>query len=426
MAGSRLKTSIAGAGSHMTAQTLAALALVFVASPTFAQVGPQPTITCPSGAVSLAPGSSIQAAVNANPGTSTFCLLAGIHFVTGPITPKSGNTFIGEYGAIVDGSKWTASTPDYYAIFLAHTLDIDDVTIRNLVIRNATGKRCIHAAFGPDRWTIDHTEITGCQAGAILPRGAIFRANYCHHNSGTDSGGAMPNGCYFASNADGLLIEGNEIAYNGAIQKVMASNGATFRNNYLHHNGTCIWFDGDNVNVLVEGNTCEDTTGEGIWHEVGGSAIIRNNIVRRSGVSCIFLSTSRDVEIYGNTCEGNWRGLNLFFSCAALGGYAGDIGHDLRNNSVHDNTVIAGTRDGTLVSSLSTWGCTTTQAGAYLNGSKSNLWARNHYVVPSGNWWMWGDWKSWTQWQAIPQDAGGALGSAIGPSPPSNLRIAAP
>ena len=42
-------------------------------------------------------------------GTTTFCLRAGVHYLTSSIRPKTGNTFVGEYGAILDGSGWTTS-----------------------------------------------------------------------------------------------------------------------------------------------------------------------------------------------------------------------------------------------------------------------------------------------------------------------------
>ena len=57
--------------------------------------GPQPSVTCPAGAVSIAPGTNIQTIVNTYPGKTTFCLKAGIHPVHASITPKTGNIFVG-------------------------------------------------------------------------------------------------------------------------------------------------------------------------------------------------------------------------------------------------------------------------------------------------------------------------------------------
>ncbi|HEU5255965.1 MAG TPA: hypothetical protein VFU28_08250, partial [Vicinamibacterales bacterium] len=105
--------------------------------------GPQATITCPAGAVDIWPGQYIQGIINLYSGTTTFCLRAGVHYLTSSITPKTGFTFVGEYGAILDGSSWSTSDSTQ-AAFRAHNQDIDYVTIRNLVIRRMPQKG-IHA-----------------------------------------------------------------------------------------------------------------------------------------------------------------------------------------------------------------------------------------------------------------------------------------
>ena len=81
-----------------------------------------------------------------------------MHSLTSSITPKRGDTFVGEYGAILDGTGWTTSD-DTQAAFRAHNQDIDYVTIRNLVIRNMP-QRGIHTYYWmSDHWTIEYNEI---------------------------------------------------------------------------------------------------------------------------------------------------------------------------------------------------------------------------------------------------------------------------
>lgn len=375
--------------------------------------GPQPSLACPAGAVVITPGTKIQTVVNLYPGTTTFCLKAGVHAITSSITPKTGNTFVGEYGAILDGTGWS-TTLDYAGAFMAHMQDIDNVTIRNLVIRNMP-QRGIHAFYqNSDRWTIENNEITGCRSGVSLANASVLRRNRIHHNNGDSRGGMIPNGGYIGTSITNSLVEDNEIAYNGDIQKVTLTSNVTFRNNYIHHNGNGIWYDGDNVGSLIEGNVVEDTAGNGIFYEISGQGIIRNNIVRRSGESAIFMSTSRDVEIYGNTLEDNFRAVNLFVSCGNVHPrdvpYAGAIGWDLRNNNVHHNRVVVRDQSGAIGNLLgydST--CTSAQADAYLNGSKGNVFTANQYAVPSltGPWWHWGSLKTWTEWQGLGQDTQG-------------------
>lgn len=375
--------------------------------------GPQASLMCPAGAVDIAPGTSIQTMVNARAGNTTFCLKAGVHPITSAITPKTGNTFVGEYGAILDGAGWR-TTVDYAGAFMAHNQDIDNVTIRNLVIRNMP-QRGIHAFYlNSDRWTVENNEITGCRSGVSLPNASVLRRNYIHHNNGDSQGGLIPNGGYIATSITNSLFEDNEIAYNGGIQKVTMTSNVTFRNNHVHHNGNGIWYDGDNVGSLIEGNVVEDNGGNGIFYEISGQGVIRNNVVRRSGESAIFMSTSRDVEIYLNTLESNFRAVNLFVSCGnvhpARTPYPGAIGWDLRNNNVHHNTVVVGNQSGAIGNLLGYDGtCTAAQAEAYLNGSKNNVFAGNQYTVPSltGPWWHWGAVKTWNEWRALGQDTNG-------------------
>ena len=58
-------------------------------------IGPQPSITCPADAVVVSPGASIQDAVAAHQGGTTFCLKAGTHPIAAAITPRTGDTFVG-------------------------------------------------------------------------------------------------------------------------------------------------------------------------------------------------------------------------------------------------------------------------------------------------------------------------------------------
>ena len=148
-------------------------------------VGPQLAIVCPAGAIDIWPGDNIQNVVDSHGTSTSFCLRAGTHYMNYPITPKTGDTFVGEYGAILDATGW-ATTDDTLAAFRAHDQDIDYVTIRNLVIRKF--RRGIHA-FGqslPDHWTIEHNEIASNYSGLVFPSYSTIRNNYIHHN---DAGG---------------------------------------------------------------------------------------------------------------------------------------------------------------------------------------------------------------------------------------------
>jgi parallel beta-helix repeat protein len=377
--------------------------------------GPQTAIACPAGSISVSTGTNIQTFVDVYPGKSTFCLKAGVHPIASAITPKTGNIFVGEFGAILDGTGWMTTDPDQGA-FGAHNQDIDDVTIRNLVIRNMPQKG-IHAFKDfSDRWTIENNEISGNVIGVAAPNDSVVRNNYIHHNTG---------GGYAGYGIVGTTFENNEIAYNGR-HKIVGSTNVTFRNNFVHHNLVDgIWYDTENTNGLIEGNRVEDNGREGIFYEVSARGVIRNNMIRRSATSGIFVSTSKGMEIYNNTLEDNLRGIQYFVDCGAVGG--GRIRFDLANNSAHDNTVIVGTRRGAYANGFAhISSCTATQIAPYLNGSRNLTFRNTSYVIPAGTgkYWFWGlrgapSWssglwglsslKSWREWQAMGQDTAGVL-----------------
>src|SRR6185503_13045046 len=339
----------------LTAQFATTLASTTASSP----YGPQSTITCPAGAVSITPGQSIQGVVNFYPGATTFCLRAGVHTVTSSVTPKTGNTFVGEYGAVLDGSNWSTSDTTQ-AAFRAHNQDIDYVTIRNLVIRNMPQKGIQAYYWMADHWTIESNEIAANKTGIVFPNNSMVRNNYIHHNFGDPSSAdaSLRGGGYVGYYATHTTFENNEISYNGKEQKVMESVGVTFRNNLVHHNqADGIWFDGGNPDALIEGNQVEDNARNGIFYEASNGSIIRNNTVRRNGDTGVFISTSQNAQIYSNTLENNFRAITYFVDCGAVADPTRSL--DLANNVAHDNSIRVGPQAGAFGSGFSyTASCT--------------------------------------------------------------------
>ena len=365
-------------------------------------VGPQAT-GCPLGAVNVAAEASIQVAVDTHEANTCSASRRGTHPLRAAITPKSGDTFVGEAGAVLDGSGWTTADPSQGA-FRAHNQDIDHVTIRNLVIRRMPQKGIHALAAGSDDWTIENNEIAWNQHTGVSPaRRSLVRNNLIHHNA---------TGGYTAYQSDGTVFESNEIAYNGGEQKIVAANNVTFRDNMVHHNeADGIWYDTDNTGALIEGNHLEDNGRDGISYEVSGTAVIRNNTIARSGDSAILISTSKNVEIYGNTLDDNFRGIQYLLNCGAVG--RGGIGFDLIHIDAVDNVVNVGTGNGAPANGfVYLANCPATQVAPYLIGTKNLRFDRNHYKVPSpGRYWMWGlgGFKNWSEWQTVPQDVMGAV-----------------
>ena len=363
------------------------------------------------GAVDIWPGVTIQSVVNSYGAATTYCLRAGVHSLTSAIRPKTGDTFVGEYGAILDGRGWSTSD-DTQGAFRAHNEDIDSVTIRNLVIRNMP-QQGIHTYYWmSNHWTIEYNEIAYAKTGLEFAANFTIRNNYIHHNVGINPSSSNPGergGGYLGVRADNTTFEGNEVAYNGPEQKVVLSANVRFRNNFVHHNvRDGIWYDSnESAGALIEGNRVEDNGRNGIFFEASIGATIRSNTVRRHPGEGVLISMSQNAQIYNNTLEGNFSSIQYFLNCASLA-----LGEDVKNNAAYDNTVVVGTQSYATASSFSYLSsCSATQLAAYLNGSKNLTFSRNTYRVPSlaGRYMFWGAWKYWNEWQALGQDAGGSM-----------------
>jgi parallel beta-helix repeat protein len=209
------------------------------------------------------------------------------------------------------------------------------------------------------------------------------------------------------------VFEANEIAHNGS-QKTLAAINITFRNNFVHHNTVDgIWFDGGSSGGLIEGNTVEDNTREGIFVEISAGAVIRNNTSRRNGYSGIMISTAKNIQVYNNTLQDNFRGIQYFLNCSAVG--EGSLQYDLSNNTVRDNVMRVGTRSGSLASGFShVSSCSAAQILPYLNRQKGLTFTNNDYDVPTptSRYFFWGFGsgavKSWSDWQALGHDTSGS------------------
>jgi parallel beta-helix repeat protein len=370
--------------------------------------GPQPTITCPTtGVVNLLVGTNIPATVAVNAPGTTFCVKTGVHAITSEIIPKSGQTFIGEYGAVIDGSTWTTSNIDV-AAFKGNS-DIDDVTIKNLVIRNMpfSGIRA-YPYEGAERWILANNDIVDNKRyGVQLTTDGLAINNRILRNTGVALSGG-----YTAFRSNRATFDNNEIAYNAHEGKIVHAPQTTFRNNWVHHNDYAgIWFDGDSQGSIVEDNIVEDNAVFGITFEVAIEITARRNIVRRNGWNGFALQMSKQIQVYDNTIEDNGSyGMTLQVQCGRAGG--GEYtGWDLADNNIHDNVFRVPV--GGHAAGYNQDGCSAAQEAPYLTNSKNNHFVDNAYHVPvlTNNYWLWGTGVNynWSGWQALPQDAGGTV-----------------
>jgi Right handed beta helix region len=397
--------------------------------------GPSAAITCPAGAVSILPGQDIQAKINANEGSTTFCLRAGRHVpTTAYLNPGPSDVFIGEYGAVLDGQNTRA-------VSFSARHGSKPVTVKNLTIENFTQ----HGIEGAGGWTIENNEVRR-NGGDGIRLGSVNRNNYVHHN---DHGG-MASGF----GQSGIVVENNEIAFNNTDRvreepdaggKMVAVQGLDYRHNWIHDNyGNGIWCDIKCYGLDIHHNLVERNVKVGIEIEIGYDSQIHDNKLRGNGIvdsrcadgtKCwftdlggILVFDSANVRVYGNTIEdANGHGIvgrqddrrRCDTGDPHTGRYCrGD--HVVKNLQVYNNRIKAptesrtytfadGSRSPFVLAGLT--GANDLSSDAY-----NNRFSSNSYQVPASpglqaNWYNWITDRAitWRSWQSVGLDAEGRI-----------------
>ncbi len=369
--------------------------------PTTTTTAPPKQPPPPSGdRVDIYPGDNVSGILAAHPQGTTFLMHSGVYKrVT--LMPKSGQTIIGQNGAILDGEGRTADG--------VGRANANNITIRNLTIRNYTDKCIDWGAQGAGlNWTIEDTEVSYCLTGIKVKKGGTYKNNYVHHNRKYGMNG----------NGVNLTVVGNEIAYNRTdkSQDLGDSGGTKFlrterlviRSNHVHDNyGHGIWVDGSNQGALIEKNKVTNNERVGIFHELGFSPTIRNNTVKGNGHktdgkaaagSGILVLATKDANVYGNTVTGNRNGIMAKWNDLKPGRATDNLTGEkfyLKNLNVHNN-VIAMNVGTTGIADLSN------AKNAYTS-SWNNRFAGNSYTLgsSSGKFFRWKETITYAQWKQI-------------------------
>lgn len=394
--------------SRLTAGLLA-LPLLLIACSQNSPLAPSeahgPTLQpAATGAIIIRPGDIIQKLVDARPAGTAFLIKTGVHRRQS-VKPKNGMTFVGEPGAVLDGENATT-----YAFWG----DADNVTIRNLEIRNykpADRMGAVRGATPQDLtsgWVIEDCEIHHNLTGGIKTgHRMVIRGNYIHHNGQTGMTGS----------GDEVLVEDNEVAFNGSSQygtsttggaKFVKTRNLAVRNNDFHDNTeNGIWMDIDCMDSLIEDNRVVDNAGQGIMFEISYRVVIRRNHVEGNGFgrprwlygAGIMISSSPDAEVYGNTVKNNAQGITAVMQDRGSG--AAGL-HETRNLYVHDNVI-------TMDEGLTGLGQDIGNQSYYT--SKNNRFRRNtYYLGPDEKYFNWMNGKrTENEWKSYGQDVDGVF-----------------
>lgn len=298
----------------------------------------------PAGAVTVTTTENLATLTSEHPEGTTFWLEPGVHHLeTGSfsqVVPKTGNSYIGAPGAVVDGQR-----VNRYA-FGGHA---SGVTVQHLTIQN----------FG-ERGTNNNEGVVNHDSGADW----VVKSNTIQDNAGAGvmigSGNVIAENCLAANGQYGfsayhpegvrdITIERNEIAGNNVDDwetkrpgcgctgggKFWEVTGAVVHDNWVHDNvGAGLWADTNNVGFAIEGNYISANDAEGILYETSYNAVIRNNTFAGNGrvkgpespgfpTGAIYISESgsdsrvsgpfnESFEISNNVFVDNWSGVILW------------------------------------------------------------------------------------------------------------------
>jgi len=253
-------------------------------------VGPR---RAPVGAVVVPVGRPLDRVVaRYGPGT-TYFLTAGRHTLGAgayrQVEPKSGDTFVGAAGAVLDGRE-----VNRYA-FGGHGAE---VTIRTLTVEGF-GTRWQNR----DEGVVNHDAAAGWRligvtvrrnggAGVMLGDHSLVRDSCLVRNGQYGFSAYRPDGV-----RDVRLVH-DEIAFNDTAGwesriegcgctgggKLWATRGAVIQDNDVHDNhGVGVWADTNDTGFLITGNTFADNDGPGVMYETSYNAqITRNTFVRNA------------------------------------------------------------------------------------------------------------------------------------------------
>ncbi|MCC7208972.1 MAG: right-handed parallel beta-helix repeat-containing protein [Anaerolineae bacterium] len=408
---------------------------LLIASPAQAVTDQQSTV-CPANAVGLRPGDNLQNVVNAQPAGATFCFAAGT-YQNQSIRPRSGDVYIGQPGAVMDGGGSTRFA--FKGIFEPNSRNpIKNVTIRGLTIQRYASQSSIKgfispegAVEGSEGWIIENNVIQNNVNGISLGNanwafadGAIVRNNKILNNSEVG----------LEVNGSNILFEGNELAGNGWSlndqDRTWAGGGSKFtdqpiwadltfkttvartrtandhliiRNNHVHDNvGIGLWLDVYNQNAIVENNLVENNYGSGIMDELSNGTIIRNNTVRNNrkgngigglwGGGEILIANSQRGDVTGNTLtvSGSGRAVVMIYETYRSQWPSRD--YYVHHNTIRFQNTPQYASDGNPLAGI------LGGAGNDPFWTSNNRYDYNTYYVADANqkFWFWGQGYNWT------------------------------
>jgi hypothetical protein len=304
------------------------------------------------GGVAIGTGDDAQSVVNAHAAGTTYLVKAGTHLRNFSVRPKSGDSFCGEPGAVLDGGR---------SLQTAISGGATNVTLDSITMQNYNTARQ-GAAIQPDShasgWLVRNvSSLHNAWAGLLVADGMRILGGHYNDNDQLGIGGNEATGILLDGlDGDPTTIDGPEMARNHTLHAscdweaggMKWDVGAvTIRNAYVHDNDCRgLWADINVRGAVIEHNRIEHNRAEGIFYEISQDAVIRYNQIDRNGYRAagwywdggITVASSFNVQVYGNRLSGNYNGIT---GTQQNRTDATPPTHLLDHYQVHDNQICA-------------------------------------------------------------------------------------
>ena len=276
-----------------------------------------------SGGVAIGTGDDAQQVVDAHGAGTRYVVKAGTHLRNFSVRPRSGDSFCGEPGAVLDGGRSLRSAFSGGAT----NVTLDSITIQQY----ATGRQggAIHPDKSASGWMVRNVSaVRNYWAGLMAADNMKILGGSFSDNDQLGIGGNAATGVVLDGlDGDPATFDGPELARNHTLHESCDWEAGgmkwdvgkiTIRNAHVHDNDCRgLWADINAHGALIENNLIEDNREEGIFYEISQEAVIRNNHVYGNGLDGrgwywaggITVASSFNVEVYGNRLSGNYNGI---------------------------------------------------------------------------------------------------------------------
>lgn len=281
-------------------------------------VGPRRGIGCPSGSVRLRPGRRLQAAIDARPGGTAFCFTAGTYRLRRSLLPKSHDVFVGQYGAVLKGSKRVTDWTKRGAYWVATGQWQQNEVVGGVPCRASVACNRPEGLFFGNKALLQVTKLSAVRRGR-------FFFDYSHDKIyvGSDPSGRRVE----ASVADGAFRATHHSAKGVVIKNLVIQK-------FANPSRTGVIYNTRDPGWVIANSAITLNHGAGIVHH--DAAQIRNNKIHHNGQLGLIGYRAVGAFVLNNEIARNAIG---GFAGWEAGGakYAGTIDLTFRGNYVHDN-----------------------------------------------------------------------------------------